>query len=70
MMWKAWKETGLMENELLNETNTIAATVFMPGTEQIPHWKTDDSITGFARDNANGVGVSTPKEIFGHQRPT
>ena len=64
------KEKGLMESNFSNEKETIVAIVLTTGTEQIPHWKTDESVCGFARSISNAVGKSMAKEILGHQRPS
>lgn len=69
-MWKTWKELGWMEKAgMIAAMEAIPAVAPAPETEEIPHWKSDESADGHVRDNANGVGVSTPKETLGHQRP-
>ena len=71
MRWKAWNEIGWMEKMAIIKaaTETIPTAVPAPETEQVPNWKSDDSVSGQMRENMNG-GVSTPKEVIGHQRPS
>jgi hypothetical protein len=70
MMWKTWKELDWMEKmDAMTSMEAIPAVAPAPETEEIPHWKSDDGEDGHVRDNVNGVGVSTPKENLGHQRP-
>jgi hypothetical protein len=64
----ALKEKGLMETLLLKETETISTAAAKIGTEQIPHWKSDDSVCGYMRKGKEGVGISY-SEVIGHQRP-
>jgi hypothetical protein len=63
------KEKGLMETILLIEKDTISMAAVLIGTEQIPHWKTDDSVCGYARSLNNVAKRSVAKEVKGHQRP-
>jgi hypothetical protein len=72
MMWKEWKELGWMEKLAFVSAaaEAIPAPEKAPDTVEEPNWKSDDSEGGQIRDNTNGVGVSTPREVFGHQRPS
>jgi len=64
----ALKEKGLMEILLRKETETIAQTVAKTGTEQIPHWVSDNSVKGCMRFTESPELMSV-KDVTGHQRP-
>jgi len=64
----ALKEKGLMEILLRKETETIAQTIANIGTEQIPHWVSDNSVKGCMRQY-NQAELVSAKEVREHQRP-
>lgn len=64
----ALNEKGLMETLLLKETETISNVAAQIGIEQIPHWKSDYSISGFMRTGKDAEGKCY-SEVLGHQRP-
>jgi len=68
MKTTALKEKGLMDTLLYIEKETILAQQTKIGTEQIPHWKSDEGVCGQARSKSNPLGLSC-KEVSGHQRP-
>lgn len=68
MKAKVLKEKGLMETLLSLEKETILDTAQRTLTEQIPHWRSDDSICGYMRSKSEAHGFCF-KEVSGHQRP-
>ena len=64
----ALNEKGLMETLLLKETETISNAAAKIGIEQIPHWKSDYSRSGFMRTGKDAEGKCY-SEVLGHQRP-
>ena len=68
MKTTALKEKGLMETLLYIEKETILAQETKIGTEQIPHWKSDEGVCGNVRTKSHALGLSC-KEVSGHQRP-
>lgn len=68
MKTTALKEKGLMETLLYIEKETILAQQTKTGTDQIPHWKSDEGICGNVRTKSHALGFSC-KEVSGHQRP-
>ncbi len=68
MKWNTWKELGWMEKQsMITAAQAIPAPA--PNPDVKPHWVTDDSADGHVRDSADGAGVLTSNDTFGHQRP-